>query len=783
MQTLSSPQVGYTSELIAACKHKIKRFYLPLTCLTAANMIFVGITVAQSLTQPQQEYKQLWRYCPIEFVPPELNYQPQHSRLEIPLDMQQTVILADEAVVTDMEVFELSGDVQVTKGNIVINAEEMEYQRNRDLLTAQGGIRMQADNVLIIGDQARMSLSGKGGVLDGARTDTAQIDNAQIWLPLNHLRGEAAQVRMTAEQRIYLSDASITSCMLGDNDWVIKASQLRLDKQKNEAVARHARLKVFNVPVLYSPYLSFPIAGRKSGLLAPDVGTSNTSGTEVALPYYWNIAPHRDATITPRYFDKRGAQLQSEFRYLNPSNHGQLYFEYLPDDALYSQDRGFVYFQHHAVPAAGWRADLEYRTASDKDYLNDFGGDLVLSNLDYLERRLNINYKAQQWQVNAKALDYLTLDKTLSPAAQPYSLLPQVRFDTALLPLSYGLQFQFNSEVVNFDRKDSLIGQRLDAFPQLQWPQRKVYGFLTPRLSMHHTRYQLQNNYSDSEQNPVRTVPIVSVDSGLFFERDLRLGSAILQTLEPRLFYLYAPYRDQSQLLVNESGRQQTFDTAATQLSLSQMFRENRYSGLDRIGDANQISFALSSRFYNQQGKELFSASMGQIYYFSDRRVTLPGQTVQTQTQSDVLFELRSQWAAHTYTAVQVLWDEQHSRAGRGSLNFRYKPNQDKMLNLGYRYELDTIDQGDVTVIWPLQKRWRLMARWQYSFLDEQTLENIEGLQYDSCCWALRMVHRRYIAQIEEGDYQESFYFQFELKGLANVGNDINRLFTEGRLE
>ena len=167
MQTLSSPQVGYTSELIAACKHKIKRFYLPLTCLTAANMIFVGITVAQSLTQPQQEYKQLWRYCPIEFVPPELNYQPQHSRLEIPLDMQQTVILADEAVVTDMEVFELSGDVQVTKGNIVINAEEMEYQRNRDLLTAQGGIRMQADNVLIIGDQARMSLSGKGGVLDG----------------------------------------------------------------------------------------------------------------------------------------------------------------------------------------------------------------------------------------------------------------------------------------------------------------------------------------------------------------------------------------------------------------------------------------------------------------------------------------------------------------------------------------------------------------------------------------------------------------------------------------
>jgi LPS-assembly protein len=243
------------------------------------------------------------------------------------------------------------------------------------------------------------------------------------------------------------------------------------------------------------------------------------------------------------------------------------------------------------------------------------------------------------------------------------------------------------------------------------------------------------------------------------------------------------PYRDQSQLLVNESGRQQTFDTAATQLSLSQMFRDNRYSGLDRIGDANQISFSLSSRFYNQQGKELFSATLGQIYYFADRRVTLPGEAIQTRSRSDMLFELRNQWAAHTYTTAQVLWDEQHSRTGRGSFNFRYKPNQDKMLSLGYRYEHENIDQGDATVIWPIQKRWRLMARWQYSFLDELTLENIEGLQYDSCCWAVRLVHRRYVAQIEEGDYQESFYFQFELKGLANVGNDINKLFTEGRLE
>ena len=460
-----------------------------------------------------------------------------------------------------------------------------------------------------------------------------------------------------------------------------------------------------------------------------------------------------------------------------------MYFEYLPDDSRYEQDRSFVYIQHHDEPAAGWRADLEYRTASDKDYLNDFGGGLALSNLDYLERRLDINYQARHWSADAQALDYQTLDKTISPASQPYSLLPKVRFDTRLLPVNRGLQFQFNSELTNFDRDKSLTGQRLDLYPQLQLPLRKVYGFLIPRMSAHHTRYQLQNNSPDTEQNPVRTVPIVSLDSGLFFERDLHWGSAVLQTLEPRLFYLYAPYRDQSDLLVNEAGREQVFDTAATQLSLTQMFRENRFSGLDRIGDANQMSATLSSRFYNQQGKELLSASVGQIFYFSDRRVTLPGKPVETQTQSDILLELRSQWASHTYMTGQLLWDELHSRTGRGSLSFRYKPDQDKMLSLGYRYEHKTIDQGDITLIWPLQKRWRLMARWHYSFLDEQTLEDIQGLQYDSCCWAVRMVHRRYVADIEEDEYQESFYFQFELKGLANVGNDINQIFTEGRLQ
>ena len=290
---------------------KAKPFAVALFSVFTVLTLYSNDGSTQTFTRSQLDYQRLWRYCPSEFIPPSLDYQPRFKPIPQPLEELETNITADKAVVTEMEVFELSGDVQVIKGNVVVHAEEMEYQRSRDILTAQGALRLEADNVLILGDSARISLSGSGEADDlntalpdssqpNSSLSNAQIENAQIWLPLNHLRGEATQVRLTADQRMYLTDASVTSCMLGNNDWLIKASELRLDKQKNEAVAKHARLKVFHVPILYSPYLSFPIAGRKSGLLAPDIGTSNMSGTEVAVPYYWNIAPHRDATITPR---------------------------------------------------------------------------------------------------------------------------------------------------------------------------------------------------------------------------------------------------------------------------------------------------------------------------------------------------------------------------------------------------------------------------------------------------------------------------------------------------
>lgn len=748
--------------------HPEKTAKCGLTIAVIACLLF-----ANSVTAQEQA---LWQHCPSNFVPEYLQYQP---KFKPPEENDKTVIFADQATASGLEEFQLSGDVQVHKGRLFMQAKEVQYQRSSDLLRADGGIRFETDNVIIVGDKAEMALGKRRGT----------ISAAQIWLEQNHLRGQASEVQLLDSDRISLSDALITSCMLNRNDWQIKASEVSLDRENNEAVAWHARLELFDVPILYSPYLSFPISGRKSGFLAPDLGTSNVSGTEISIPYYWNIAPHRDATITPHYYSKRGTQLNSEFRYLNASNKGKLYFEYLPDDRLYGDDRSFVNFEHRGEPGTGWRTNVEYRYASDEDYFNEFGGDLGTSSTEHLERRLDVHYQANIWSASVLAQNFLTLDESTLIAAQPYRLVPQVRFGTSLLPLAYGIQHQLNTELVRFDRPESLRARRLDIYPQLQWPQRKLYGFLTPRLALRYTRYQLSNQSSTVEENPTRTVPSFSLDSGLFFERDMRWGRAVLQTLEPRLFYLYVPYKDQSNVLVNDNGAEQTFDSAATDFSFSHMFRENRYSGIDRIGDANQLSAALTSRFYNQKGVELLSASLGQIYYFRDRKVTLPGESVQTERRSDLILQLRSQWTPSINLTTQLLGEEDWSELEKGSFKFRYTPDQDTMLSLAYRYQKSGsavssgIDQTDATLLWPFQQQWKFVARWHYSLQDSLTLENIEGIQYDSCCWALRLVHRRYLADIDEGTHHNNVLLQLELKGLANVGSDINRLFSEGILD
>jgi LPS-assembly protein len=347
---------------------------------------------------------------------------------------------------------------------------------------------------------------------------------------------------------------------------------------------------------------------------------------------------------------------------------------------------------------------------------------------------------------------------------------------------------------VNFDRSEGLVGHRLDVWPQAQWAQRKIYGFFVPKASLRYTSYRLDNNDPDTADDPSRTIPLFSLDSGVFLEREFHWsGQDMVQTLEPRLFYLYVPYRDQSNLLVDENGVQRTFDSGATTLSWQQLFRENRFSGADLVGDANQLSAAVTSRVLDAQGRERLAAGLGQIFYFRDREVILPGQSVQTDTRSDVVLQLRSRLTQATSGQLDLFYNDRERKTRKGAFRFRFQPERDKMLNVSYRYErnannfdLDTINQADATLLWPLHRRWDFVGHWHYSFLDDITLEHFTGLEYKSCCWAVRAVYRRYLTdtdETEEPQYNDTVLVQFELKGLANVGSDINRVFTEGILE
>jgi LPS-assembly protein len=742
-----------------------------LSAWLCAHSAWAQSTFAEGTgSQPAED----WRFCPAPFIPD--LYRPLH-RQELAPDDPNTYINADEARAEQQNDFYLQGNVHIRRGPFYIAADEVHYEARRDLLQAEGGIRFETQNLLVVGDSAELTLGKRRGNIAGAR----------LWLDDSHMRGASDLLELQGETQVTLQGASFTSCNEGRDHWMLKAGELRLDQAANEGVARHARLEIASIPILYSPYLSFPLRGRKTGLLAPDIGSSNVAGFELALPYYWNIAPNRDATFTPHYYEKRGLQAKTEFRYLNLTNSGRVYAEYLPNDKLFGDDRTGLILEHRGNPIPKLTTNLKYFYISDSDYLKDFGGELGVSSLTHLDRYLQVDYRATAWSAKALVQSFQTVDDTVPEIARPYRRLPQLRFDTHALPVYDDLEFQWSSELVNFDRGAGLIGRRMDLWPQLQWSQRKIWGFFVPRASVRYTAYQLENNDPDTRDDPVRTVPLFSTDSGLFFERDFAWGGQRkIQTLEPRLFYLYVPFRDQSTLLVDEAGRSRTFDSGATQLGFSQLFRENRFSGADRIGDANQLTVALTSRVLDARGREQMSASLGQILYFADREVTLPGGSVQTEPRSDLILEWRSRWTRYTSTAIDYFWNDQQSNTRKSAWRFRYQPDRDKMLRLEYRYEQNLLEQGDATVLWPLHRQWNFVARWQYSLRDELTLENFEGLEYQSCCWAVRVVHRSYLTETSQEDtpsHNDTVLLQFELKGLANVGSDINRVFSEGILE
>jgi LPS-assembly protein len=657
----------------------------------------------------------------------------------------------------------LSGGVILRRGDRLAGANDASYDPITQSLFLTGDVRYEDPNSAIIGTSAEF----------GYQTGRIRFEGSEFLLGQNGGRGRAGTLEINREGRLELTEVGYTTCPPESEDWIIQADEIDLDTDTGVGTARDVKLRFKGVPILYTPYLSFPLSdARKSGILTPEIGSTGRSGNELSVPYYWNIAPNYDATFTPRLLTDRGLQLGAEFRYLLDGTDGILRAEYLPDDSKFNDNRHFVSFANRSLFLGGWRNLVDYSEVSDNQYFEDLGGSLSASSTTHLNRSALVDYYGNNWSMFARVQDYQTIDDAIAPIDEPYRRLPQIRIAGHWPGLALGLDAGIDSEIVYFDRDVGETGWRLNAVPELALPFERPGWFVRPGVKLDYTRYDLENRLPGEETTPSRTVPIASLDTGLHFERAMNGSGSRIQTLEPRLLYVHVPFRDQDGLPV--------FDTILPDLNLVSLYRENRFLGVDRIADTDQLSIGVTTRIMETgSGRELMSATIGQARYISGQRVTLPGLTTEVGDSSDYIAELSFLVWDDVNFDVGHQWSD--SGTTRSEARLQYRPSSNKILNFAYRFRRGSLEQGDVSWSWPITQSWNFVGRYNFSLRDNETLEQFYGLEYESCCWGLRLVGRRFIST-RDGTRDSSIGLQLVLKGMTSVGTSADQMLERGIL-
>ena len=558
------------------------------------------------------------------------------------------------------------------------------------------------------------------------------------------------------------------------DDWYIKANEISLDAYSQSGTAKHARIEFKGVPLLYTPWMSFSFNNeRKSGFLAPTVGSTSRSGFETSIPYYWNIAPDKDATLGLRYLSRRGAQLQGTFRYLGENYSGSDSVEYLNNDDLTGEQRYFANINHNHSLGNGWSAGYNIEKVSDDEYFSDMSTRIISTSRVNLPQAGRVDYIGDVWRFNGLVQKYQTLDETNFP----YERLPQLTL-TADKEWDY-INTTLYSQWTYFDQnKDAPIaatGNRLTIYPSISVPLTQSYGFITPKFGVHSTYYGLNdNNFIVNGQNinnnsATRTLPIFSLDSGLYFERDFDVvENNYTQTIEPRLFYVYIPNKEQDLLPV--------FDSGLADLNMTTLFTENQFTGDDRVNNANQLSLAVTSRMIDSNtGIERFAATVGQRYYFTDQKVTLPGSSPSENNSSDIIASMTAR--LNNKWNLDAFWQYNTDDSGvvRSNVLARYNPEPGKLINAGYRYTQQFLEQVNISGQWPLSKGWYGVGRFNHSIREKTLIESLAGLEYDAGCWQARAIVQRVETATANANY--GFFIQLELGGLASIGsNPLNLL-------
>lgn len=697
------------------------------------------VSLQQAVAEPVGECR-----APVEPVP----------RFQALPDDGSTSVRAQSIEQLDQDTVILSGQVQLQRQDQRISAEEITYDRASSEAEARGAVTLEN----VEGDQFHTE-----ELFVELDRFTGYADRGEYSLARNNARGDARNILLQSKDRVSMRKVRYTTCPPGNDDWYLKLGRLSLDKSRNLGVAHNAVIKFKKVPVFYWPYLRFPTSDqRQTGFLLPELGKSTKNGIIFGWPLYWNIAPNYDATITPRLLSENGTQLQTEFRYLGRPLAGQLDLEFLPNDKQTDTDRWAVKYEHRQTLGSGWTGNVNYAKVSDDNYLDDFKNNLAITSLTSLPQEAGVNYNGRLWNFRARALAYQTIDPTITGSALPYDRLPQLNLAAHTPAASGRPNLLFASEYNNFQRDLGPTGGRLGLNLSVDWPFRKSFGFVIPRISAYNIGYSLDVT-PPQDETPGVTVPAFSLDNGLIFEREARIrGSRFRQTLEPRLYYLNVPFKNQDNL--------PNFDTSLPTLSFDNLFRENRFVGGDRIGDANQATLALSTRLFGaDDGVEHFRFSLGETFYFEDRQVNLTPGTVETTSTSDIVAELSARFAEKWYGRATVQWNTDTEETDRSDFFLQYQPGKYKIVNLRYSFQNNDFEQAEVSTLWPVSKRWTLAASTSYSLQEQRNLESYAGFQYRSCCWALRFFARRRLDS--EQQQVNDVLLQFELTGLGRLGD------------
>lgn len=706
----------------------------------------------------------------------------------------QPIYASSPASEMEGDIVRMTGGAIATQGYRQLRADTAEFDQVTRRGSLHGNVELREPGLLLRGATGDVDI-------DSGR---AQLTASTFLLHDEHLRGGADLLVRREDKVIVLNDASYSYCPPNSERWMLYGDEVELHLDEGEGIARNATIEFGGVPILYTPYLSFPLDDRrKSGFLWADVGTDSSGGLDIATPYYFNLAPNYDATLTPRWINERGLLTELELRYLSEQmGYWELGGAYIHGDNEYEKDfpdqngnRWLAAVQQHGLFAKRFRTTIDFTKTEDDDYLSDFDTTtLKLKETTHLAQRGEVNYLGDNWSADLRIEEYQTIARDV--LLEPYEKLPQLTVYRSALEQPFRPNLVFLSDFTEFDHETRVTGQRLYNEGGATLPMTWVWGFLRPTAKYRQINYELDEpTFFDEEEDdsPDVGAPLFSLDGGLVFERTISPGqSTFLQTLEPRLYYLWADYEDQTGL--------PDFDTSELSFNYDQLFRDTRFSGHDRLDDANQLSVGLTTRIIDPDtGVERVKASIGQIYYFDDRRIDdeliggeLDDRNFQDKSEIAAQLDLRP-WDSYEFRSSWV-WNRDQDELEQTSISTAWQDDESRrIVNLGYNFRryrginpfLDDINQVDLSSYFPLNQHWSLLLRVLYDFKEDDRIDDMVGFEYNDCCWRIRIVHHRSLDQTNRSNDQElverdhATYVQFQLKGLGGTADNVSGLLEE----